>query len=177
MANEEDAEPFIQRAVRDGSDYIKLMHESGKAVGFEGSLLNQPREAVQKAVVDAAHKRGLKVVAHALSLKDTLEVLRAGVDGLAHTFFDEPITSEVIELYKRNNAWVNPTLVASGSLTGESHEIIKSFAEDPRVKSRVSEAQAELMHHCLHMKSPNAKWEYAIDSVRQLKKAGINIVW
>lgn len=177
MANEEDAEPFILRAVRDGSDYIKLMHESGKAVGFDGQTLNQPREAVQKAVVDAAHKRGLKVVAHALSLKDTLEVLRAGVDGLAHTFFDEPITPEVIELYKRNNAWVNPTLVAAGSLTGESEEINKSFASDPRVRSRISEAQAELMHHCLHMKAPNAKWEYAIESVRQLKNAGINIVW
>lgn len=153
------------------------MHESGKAVGIEGSDLQQPREAVQRAVVDAAHKRGLKVVAHALSLKDTAEVLRAGVDGLAHTFFDEPLTPEVIELYKVNNAWLNPTLVASGSLTGESKDIIRSYSEDPRVKSRISEDQVGLMHHCLHMMSPNAKWEYAIDSVRQLKKAGVRIVW
>jgi len=153
------------------------MREGGKAMGIQGPTLNQPREAVQKAVVEAAHKRGLEVVAHALSLTDTLEVLRARVDGLGHTFFDEPITPEVIELYKRNNTWVNPTLVSAGSLTGESEGINKSFASDPRVRSRVSEGQEVLMHHCLHMKAPNSKWEYAIDSVRQLKNAEVNIVW
>ena len=153
------------------------MHEGGKAIGIEAGELRQPTEAVQAAVVDAAHKRDLKVVAHALSLKDTVEVLRAGVDGLAHTFFDAPITPEVIDLYKRNNAWVNPTLVAAGSLTCESKEMVKSFSEDERVKSRVSTADVELMHHCLHMKSPGVKWEYAIDSVRQLKAAGVKIIW
>ncbi|KIW99287.1 uncharacterized protein Z519_00950 [Cladophialophora bantiana CBS 173.52] len=176
VVTEDDAEPFIERAIRNGSDYIKLMHEAGRAIGIEKGLIVQPREAVQAAIVRAAHERGLKVVAHALSLKDTLEVLRAGVDGLAHTFFDEPITPEVIDLYKRNNAWVNPTLVAAGSLTCESKEILKSFSEDERVKSRVSTEDVQLIHGCLHMKSPGAKWEYAIDSVRQLKAAGVDII-
>ncbi|EXJ76519.1 uncharacterized protein A1O5_01027 [Cladophialophora psammophila CBS 110553] len=176
VATEDDAEPFIETAIRNGSDYIKLMHEAGRAIGIKKGLIVQPREAVQAAIVRAAHERGLKVVAHALSLKDTLEVLRAGVDGLAHTFFDEPITPEVIDLYKRNNAWVNPTLVAAGSLTCESKEILKSFSEDERVKSRVSTEDVQLIHDCLHMKSPGAKWEYAIDSVRQLKAAGVDII-
>ncbi len=153
------------------------MHEDGSAIGLEPGELKQPREVVQAAVVTAAHKRGMKVIAHALSLKNTVEVLRAGVDGLAHTFFDEPITPEVIDLYKRNNAWVNPTLIAVGSLTCESKKIIKRFSEDPRIKSKVSEGDVETMHRCLHMKSPGAKWEYAIDSVRQLRKAGIDIIW
>ena len=177
MANVEDAEPFIKRALADGADYIKLMHEAGRAIGIQAGLINQPRAEVQAAIVRAAHKHGLKVVAHALSLQDTLEVLRAGVDGLAHTFFDEPITPEIIDLYKRNNAWVNPTLVAAGSLTCESKEIVKIFSEDDRVKSRISTEDIQLMHRCLHMKSPGAKWEYAIDSVRQLKAAGIDIIW
>lgn len=153
------------------------MHEAGRAIGIAEGLIVQPTEAVQAAVVRAAHKRGFKVVAHALSLKDTVEVLRAGVDGLAHTFYDEPITQEVIDLYKRNNAWVNPTLVAAGSLTCESKEIAKSFSADDRVTSRVSSDSIGLMNHCLHMKTPGAKWDYAIDSVRQLKAAGIDIVW
>lgn len=153
------------------------MHEAGRALGIEAGQIAQPTEAIQAAVVDAAHKRGLKVVAHALSLKDTLEVLRAGVDGLAHTFFDEPITPEVIDLYKRNKAWCNPTLVAAGSLTGESKDVYDRFSKDERVTSRVSTADVELMHHCLHMKSPGAKWEYAIDSVRQLRAAGVDIIW
>lgn len=175
MATEEDAKPYIERAIADGSDYIKLMHEGGRAIGQSGIV--QTKESVQAAVVDAAHRNGLKVVAHALSRQDTIECLRAGVDGMTHTFFDEPITSEVIELYKKNNAWVNPTLVCAGSLTGESQEIVESFSQDERVKSRLDPSDMPLMHHCLHMKSANAKWEYAIDSVRQLKAAGVDIIW
>lgn len=177
MATEEAAEPFIQRAIESGADFVKLMHEGGKALGIKAGQIVQTRESVQAAVVRAAHKRGLKVVAHALSLKDTLEVLRAGVDGLAHTFFDEPIVPEVIDLYKRNNAWLNPTLNAAGSLTGDAADIFKMFSEDERVQRRVSKTTVELLHHCLHMKSAGASLKHAVESVRQLKAAGIPIVW
>lgn len=151
------------------------MHEGGRAIGQSGII--QTKEAVQAAVVKAAHAKGLNVVAHALSLQDTIECQRAGVDGLTHTFFDEPITPEVIELYKKNNAWLNPTLVAAGSLTCESKQFVTNFSADERVKSRVAEVDAPLFHGCLHMKSENAKWEYAIDSVRKLKAAGVDIIW
>jgi hypothetical protein len=177
VKSEQDAELFVQRAAADGADYIKLMHEAGKAIGIEPGLINQPTESVQAAVVRAAHKRGLKVIAHALSLADTLVMLRAGVDGMAHTFFDEPITPEVIDLYKRNNVWVNPTIVAAGTLTGESAEIAKEFSKDPRVGSKLDTKDFKLMQSCLHMKAPGAKWEYAIDSVRQLRTAGVDIIW
>ena len=152
------------------------MHEAGRAIGIAPGLIAQPTEAVQAAVIRAAHSKGLKVVAHALSLKDTLDVLRAGVDGLAHTFFDEPITREVIDLYKRNNAWCNPTLGCSGSMTGESLEVVKRFSEDPRVRSRVLDTDVQVMQHCMHLKADGAKWEYAIDSVRQLRAAGVKII-
>lgn len=153
------------------------MHEDGRALGIGEGQIAKPTAAVQEAIVRAAHKRGLKVVAHALSLKDTREVLKAGVDGMAHTFFDEPITPEIVELHKRNNVWVNPTLACAGALTGESLDIFKQFSEDERVKNKLSTGDIELMHHCLHLKAPGAKWEYAINSVRQLRAAGIDIIW
>jgi dihydroorotase-like cyclic amidohydrolase len=46
VAKEEDAEPFVQRAAADGSDYIKLMHEGGRAIGIEAGEIVQTREAV-----------------------------------------------------------------------------------------------------------------------------------
>ena len=154
------------------------MHEGGRALGIgSGSGLVQTRQSVQAAVVKSAHNKGFKVVAHALSLKDTIEVLEAGVDGLAHTFFDEPISQECIDLYVSTGAWLNPTLVAAGTLTCESKSISEEFSRDPRVSSRVGADDLERMHQCLHMKSTGAKWEYAIDSVRQLRAAGVDIVW
>ncbi|KIX94871.1 uncharacterized protein Z520_09561 [Fonsecaea multimorphosa CBS 102226] len=176
IATEADAEAYIARSLQDGADYIKLMHEVGTAIGIPPGLIAQPTESVQAAVVRAAHQKGLKVIAHALSRKDTLEVLRAGVDGLAHTFFDEPITPQVIELYRRNRAWCTPTLGCSGSMTGESLNIVKQFSEDPRVRSRVLDTDVQVMQHCMHLKADTARWDYAIDSVRQLRAAGVQIV-
>ncbi|KAF2871445.1 hypothetical protein BDV95DRAFT_628662 [Massariosphaeria phaeospora] len=166
----------LLHALTNGADYIKLMHESGAALGIPTGEIVQPRAAVQAAVVRAAHAHRLKVIAHALSLSDTLEVLRAGVDGMAHTFFDAPMTPEVIELYKRSNAWVNPTLAAAGSLTGGGADVLKLFSEDERVRCRVAEETVEQIPRCLHMKSENASLEYAIDGVRQLKAAGVPII-
>ncbi|KAJ9647452.1 hypothetical protein H2204_000081 [Knufia peltigerae] len=174
--SEEAAEAYIQKAIEGKYDYIKLMHEDGRALGIPEGQISKPTEAVQEAVVRAAHQRGFKVVAHALSLEDTRQVLRAGVDGMAHTFFDEPMTPEMIELHKRNNVWVNPTLACLGALTGDALDISKQFSEDERVKNKLSTGDVELMHHCLHLKAPGAKWEYAIDNVRQLRDAGINII-
>jgi imidazolonepropionase-like amidohydrolase len=151
------------------------MHEGGEALGVDGVLKNS--ESVQAAVVKAAHAREFKVVAHAMSLNNTLAVLNAGVDGLAHTFFDKPITPEVIEAYKRNNVWVCPTLFCAGGLLGESEEVGKIFSEDPRVKSRVADIDHEKLHQCMHLRGPGAKWEHAIDSVVKLKEAGIDIIW
>lgn len=87
------------------------MHESGKTWGWD---LQVPTAALQAALVDAAHRRGLKCVAHAMTLEDTLVVLRVGVDGMAHTFCDVPVTQELVDAYKKNNAWVCPTLAATG---------------------------------------------------------------
>ncbi|KAK5688025.1 hypothetical protein LTS10_000003 [Elasticomyces elasticus] len=173
---EEAARSFVEQAATNGTDFIKLMHEGGRAIGIPEGALAQPTLAVQTAVVRAAHERGMKVVAHALSQRDTVEVLRAGVDGLAHTFFDEPISPEVIDLYRHNNAWFIPTTLCAGTLTGESLEIVERFCENDRVRSKISPEQAQLAHGCLHMKSPGARWEYAIDSVRQLRETGVKII-
>ncbi|KAL2209393.1 composite domain of metallo-dependent hydrolase [Sarocladium strictum] len=172
----EDAEPYIEKALAEGSDYIKLFHERGKAIGLPAGSLNQPSEAVQAAVVQAAHKNNLKVVAHALSLVDTVEILRAGVDGLAHTFFDEPITEEVKNLYKKTGAWVSPTLYVIGTLTGETYDAAELYASDPRVASRISEAEVDTLRSKLVMKEESAKLENAVESVRQLKAQGVDIL-
>ncbi|KAH8171529.1 amidohydrolase family protein [Sarocladium implicatum] len=176
VSTEADAEPYIEKAVAAGSDYIKLFHEKGEAVGIPEGTLSQPSVAVQAAVVKAAHKRNLKVVAHALGLNDATEIIRTGIDGLAHTFFDKPASEEILELYKKHDPWVNPTLACVGVLSGESMELQETFAQDERVASRISPEQIKLLRTPIKMAADGAKWEYAIDSVRKLHAAGTRII-
>jgi imidazolonepropionase-like amidohydrolase len=75
----------------DGVDVIKVAVERGP-----DGVLPVPRTAVLRAVVDAAHGAGLRVVAHALTAEAVVRVLDAGVDELAHTPV-EPLPEALVE--------------------------------------------------------------------------------
>jgi len=155
-------------------DYIKLMHESGKAMGVHFA---KPSVALQAAVIAAARRYNKPVVAHALSLDDHLEVLRAGVNGLTHAFYDQPPTADVVAAYTKANAWLNPTLAAVGSLTTEGQAIAERYAHDPRVQDKVDGLGRSNLCRCMDFHGEDSRWEYAIQLVVELKKAGIDIIW
>jgi hypothetical protein len=156
------------------NDYVKLMNESGRSMGAEFA---HPSEALQRIVIEESHKLGYLTVAHATCLLDTMDVLRAGVDGLAHTICDQPPNQELVDAYKQNNAWLNPTLAAIGSLTTEGKKLQERFAHDERVKHLIGEKEVENMCKCMAMMTPSAKVEYAYESVKMLRKEGIDILW
>ncbi|KAL2036724.1 hypothetical protein N7G274_010519 [Stereocaulon virgatum] len=173
LKNAQDVEPYVLQNIRDGCDYIKLMHESGSTLG---QSFNLPSVSLQTAVVKTAHENGLLAVAHALSLHDTLEALEAGVDGLTHTFMDHPPTPELLKAYKRNQAFCIPTLSTLGSATMEGEALQHAFAHDPRVESLIGEKARANMCRCTAFAVKTSKIENAYESVRQLKAAGIDIL-
>ena len=154
-------------------DYIKLMHESGTSMGLQ---LQYPSLELQKIIVEESKKRGYLTVAHALSLRDAIEVLGAGVNGLTHTICDQSPTQELVDAYKQNNAWLNPTLATIGSLTTEGEELQHKFAHDKRIEGLIGEKEIGNLCHCMAMAKNNAKVEYAYESVKMLKEAGIDII-
>lgn len=170
----EEAKAFIQQRVKEGASYIKLMNESGTVMEQQ---FNKPSMELQKALIDEAHNQGMMTMAHATCLQDTLDILKAGIDGLAHQFADKPPTKEIIEAYKKNNALLNPTLAAMGSLTTEGQELQEKFAHDPRVEHLLPEDARHRVCACMSMaKLPGASVENAYETVRQLKAANIDIV-
>ena len=73
---------------------------------------------------------------------------------------------------------MNPTLAAIGSLTTEGKELAHKFAHDPRVTNELlGGEERERMCKCMDFKKEGSKVEYAYESVRQLKAAGIDIIW
>ncbi|EMD70206.1 hypothetical protein GGP41_000341 [Bipolaris sorokiniana] len=153
-------------------DYIKLMHESGTIMS---QTFAYPSLSLQRTIITEAHARGYLTVAHATCLKDTLDVLTAGVNGLTHTFCDQPPTQELIDAYKKNNAWVNPTLATMGSLTAEGVDLQHRFAHDLRVKGLIGEDRVGNMCRCMGF-ADKGKVEFAYQGVRALKDAGIDIL-
>ncbi|KAI1370818.1 hypothetical protein F4677DRAFT_341387 [Hypoxylon crocopeplum] len=168
-----DVEAYIQDRVRDKVDYIKLMHEDGNGLAVKPVL---PSLELQKAVVEASHQHGFLAVAHSLSLQGTIDILRTGVDGMTHTFCDKPPTREVIDAYLTNNAHCNPTLAAIGSLTTEGQKEQEAYAHDPRVEKFLAADSKKSLCACMELGKDKSKVEYAYQSVRELKAAGVDII-
>lgn len=142
-----------------------------------GQSFNVPSLSLQSTVVKAAHEYNLLAVAHSLCLEDTVTILKAGVDGMMHTFADKPPTEELLEAYKKNGAFCVPTLGALASTTTEGKTVQELFAHDPRVAGLLEETQRENMCRCMEFAAKTSKMENAYESVRQLRAAGIEILW
>jgi imidazolonepropionase-like amidohydrolase len=72
--------------------------------------LPRPNFEVEAAVIDEAHKQGLKVAAHVFYLADAKKLVADGVDVLAHSVRDKPVDDEFIRLVKQHGTVYIPTL-------------------------------------------------------------------
>jgi imidazolonepropionase-like amidohydrolase len=67
------------------------------------------------AIIDEAHKHGLRVTAHIFDLEDAKGLIRAGVDALAHGVRDRDIDDELVAMFKqRPNLVLTPNLPPRG---------------------------------------------------------------
>jgi hypothetical protein len=82
-----------------------------------------------------------------------------------------------VDAYVKSGAWVNPTLAAIGSLTAEGKELQERYAGDERVRSLLDQGEKGKMCRCLEMGAGHSKVEYAYESVRMLREAGVDIIW
>jgi imidazolonepropionase-like amidohydrolase len=110
--------------------------------------------SLYRPIIEEAHARGLRVVAHVYYLADAKELLRAGVDGFAHGIRDREVDDEIIGLFKaRPRVFVIPNLPdtppSAGDLVWLSEtlppsqiETLKRIAATTPVRPRLFDVQA-----------------------------------
>jgi imidazolonepropionase-like amidohydrolase len=81
------------------------------------------------ALIDQAHKRGLRANAHIFSLKEAEMVLERGVDVIAHSVRDVDVTQAFIAAMKKRNVGYIPTLTRDLSLV--VYDTTPAFFKDP----------------------------------------------
>ena len=77
----------VRRYAKGGAQAIKLVYDSFDKTHIGGPNFDFPRlnKHVMTAIVDEAKGLGLPVVAHAKTVDETADVVRAGVDALVHS--------------------------------------------------------------------------------------------
>lgn len=138
--------------------------------------------AVSRAVIDEAHKRGLRVAVHLFYLEDAKGVLDAGADFIAHSVRDKDVDADLVAALKQRGVCVSPTLMREVSTF--VYESTPPFFSDPlflkHVDSRVVDALRQPARQETVRKSPTAqRYKVALGQAsRNLKKltdAGVRI--
>lgn len=119
----EAAREMIAKVAADKPDILKIRVDDQL-----GTAKKMP-PAVYKAVIEEAHKRGLRVAAHIYYLEDAKDLLRSGVDVIAHSVRDREIDTEFISLMKARNVPYCPTLTREVSTF--AYETTPAFFADP----------------------------------------------
>ena len=105
----EDCMRAVRLQVRSGADIIKITATGGVLSNTAAGLGQQFSEAELAAIVEAGHRMGRQVTAHAHGADGINSFLRAGGDSIEHgTYLDD----ESIRLMRREGVYLVPTLMA-----------------------------------------------------------------
>ncbi len=105
----EDCMRAVRTQVRSGADIIKITATGGVLSNTAAGLGQQFSDAELAAIVDAGHRMGRQVTAHAHGVDGINSFLRAGGDSIEHgTYLD----AESIRLFRREGVYLVPTLLA-----------------------------------------------------------------
>ena len=99
VATSEQASADVEELASHAPDLVKIW--------VDDHLGKDPKIPIEVSttIIQAAHKHGLKVVAHVFYLQDAKQLVAAGIDGLAHSVRDKPVDDELIRLMKQHRTW------------------------------------------------------------------------
>jgi len=139
-----------------------------------GTVPKLPRE-LYAAAIDEAHKNNLLTVTHTFELADVKEILKAGIDGLAHPPWRSgaAVDEEVLGLFReRPNVFVILTLWSTrNDIFGRR----PSWIDDPLLRETFTADEIAMLENPAVGEDAAAKWKAGVvpRGVMALKAAGV----
>ena len=157
------------------ADAVKLVDEDAAMkvdivkIRVDDNLGTTPKmkPEIYKAVIDEAHKKGLRVAVHLFYLADAKAVLDAGADFIAHSVRDVPVDDAFVAMLKRRNVCYSPTLMREVSTF--VYESTPSWFSDPLFLRHADMAAVEAL------KQPARQQAMANSKSAQRYKAGLEV--
>jgi len=133
VTTEDEARRDVRELAASRPDMIKIW------VDDRGGTVEKLRPDLYRAIIDEAHKHGIRVMAHVSTLEDAKGLLRAGVDGFAHVVRDKDIDEELLGMLRaRRDVFFVETL------WGERHAIYGSrpaWLAEPLLRGTLSSTE------------------------------------
>jgi imidazolonepropionase-like amidohydrolase len=157
----DDAAVFVEARVAEGSDYIKLIVENNAALDA-GQPLPTLSPSELCASVAAARAHGKLAIAHATNTPNARMAIECGVNALAHTIIDAPMSAEFVRLVKRKEV----VAISTSAL----------LAAEPGADTRLlSASQQGSLGRTTTLVHPG-QIAIALDNLRRLHDAGVTVL-
>ncbi len=101
ISTPEEGRKLVDEQAAKGVDFIKLWVDDERK-----TIPVKMPPAVSAAIIDEAHKKNLRAVAHIFYLADAKELIREGINGFAHMVRDQPVDDELLNMMKAKNVWM-----------------------------------------------------------------------
>src|SRR5688572_11393063 len=112
VGSEADARKAVEELASHKVDIVKIW------VDTRAGKYKKLTTEIYGAIIDEAHKRGLRVTAHIFDLEDAKGLIRAGIDAFAHGVRDRDVDDELVAMFKqRPNLVLTPNLPPRGVKT------------------------------------------------------------
>jgi imidazolonepropionase-like amidohydrolase len=166
-----DVPAFVADRLGEGSDYIKLVLETGQNVGSSVPTLTAKQT---QAIVAAAHDQGVQAFAHVATWEDAAIAAEAGIDALVHAPASGPVDDAVIGILADAGTPVVATLAIYSSMSCVHDST--DFLDDPDIApylapSQRAEAQNSGSEWCF-----DGIFAAATASVTALHEAGVRVL-
>lgn len=144
MKTEEDARKYVQQQLPYKPDFIKIWYivlDQNTEAGARKSL------PLVQAVIDEAHKNNLRVAVHATERITAQLAVESGCDFLVHGIDDEIVKDDLLQLMKKKNVVLCPTLVVAHNymeVFGQNYDL--SYADFTLANPTTSGSLFDLRH-------------------------------
>ena len=145
-------------------------------VDDRGGTIRKLTPDLYRAIIDEAHRRGVRVAVHATDLADAKDLLQSGVDILAHMVSD--VDDELISLFKQHpntavlTALGGPRRVIYAPWLNPPHRLVAetvSPAQIKRLQDRLAQSTAE------EIERGRQAWARVARGLARLSAAGVKI--
>ena len=168
----DSAQALVGRLVGEGSDWIKIVYEDGRALGISFRSISRP---TMRAVIDAAHRRGKLAVVHISDAAGARAAIEEGADGIVHLFIDK-VDADFARLAAERRAFIIPTMAVLKSMTGTGGGA--TLVADARLAPYLLPTRTASLEQGFPVRAGMPARDFAVPNatVRQLKAAGVPIL-
>ena len=135
---------------------------------------------IYKAIIDEAHRKNLRVIAHIFYLADAKDLVKSGVDGLMHSVRDKEVDDEFLQLLRQHpGVFVTPNL----GITSRAMDAGRpAWLDDPLLHETIPAGEIKRLEMQFANRRPEqlantrASWDLQVRNLAKMRAAGARIV-